>query len=204
MGSSAKNITISEDVLELTCFQAEADTAMFTMYSVLRSDGYTASVVLDTEDTDNYMQAAYVVQRTPGMLCLKRKHQLIDAHVCAVRECLNPLYHFMFSLGVITTMASMEQARSSLQIDWRSLKRHSNCYQHVVRSSQSYTKSSLICRNLSFALSMVTPKQDRGSSGRRDGCEVERTEEEEHYPTFARLGQSPSAPGSCTLSCIFA
>ena len=76
MGSSAKNLTTSEDVPELTCFQAEADTAMFTIYSVLWSDGYTAAVVLDTEDTDNYVQAAYVAQRMPGMLCLKRKHQL--------------------------------------------------------------------------------------------------------------------------------
>ena len=65
VGSSAKNLTTSEDVPELACFQAEADTAMFTIYSVLRSDGYTAAVVLDTEDTDNYVQAAYVAQRTP-------------------------------------------------------------------------------------------------------------------------------------------
>jgi len=40
--------------------------------------------------------------------------------VCAVRECLNPLYHFMFSLSVITTLASMEQARRSTGEVWRS------------------------------------------------------------------------------------
>lgn len=79
VGSYARNLTTGEDVPELLCFQAEADTAMFTMYSALRSDGYKAAVILDTEDTDNYVQAAYVAHRTPGILCLKRKHRLIDA-----------------------------------------------------------------------------------------------------------------------------
>jgi len=68
VGSTAKNLSTSEVVPGLTCLHAEADTAMFTIYSVLRSDGCTAAVVLDTEDTDNYMQAAYVAQRTPGIL----------------------------------------------------------------------------------------------------------------------------------------
>jgi len=41
VGDTAKNLTTSEDVPELTCLRAEADTAMFAIYSV-RSDGYTA------------------------------------------------------------------------------------------------------------------------------------------------------------------
>ena len=40
---------------------------MFTMYSVLGSKGYKAAVVVDTEDTDNYVQAAYVAYRTLGI-----------------------------------------------------------------------------------------------------------------------------------------
>jgi len=52
---------------------------MLTTYSVLRSDSYTAALVLDTEDTDNYVQAPYIVQKTTGILCVKRKRQLIDA-----------------------------------------------------------------------------------------------------------------------------
>jgi len=51
VGSYAKNPTTGEGLPELVCFQAEADTAMFAIYSKLRSDGYTAAVVLDTEDT---------------------------------------------------------------------------------------------------------------------------------------------------------
>ena len=49
---------------------------MFTIYGVLLADGYTAAVMLDTEDMDNYVQAVYVADRTPGILCLKRKHNL--------------------------------------------------------------------------------------------------------------------------------
>jgi len=80
---------------ELICFQAEANTAMFTIYSKLRSDGYTASVVLDTEDTDNYVQATYVAQQTPGILCLKRKQKRIDAkRLCSeeMSETIIPLH----------------------------------------------------------------------------------------------------------------
>ncbi len=64
---------------ELTCSHAEADTAILTIQSVLQSECYTAAVILDTEDTDNYVQAVNVVQRTPGLLCVKCKHQLIIA-----------------------------------------------------------------------------------------------------------------------------
>ena len=60
-------------------FAHEADTAIFTIYSVLRSEGYSEAVILDTEDTDNYVQAAYVSQNTSGLMCVKRKHQLISA-----------------------------------------------------------------------------------------------------------------------------
>jgi len=50
---------------ELVCLQAEADTAMFAIYSKLWSDGYTPAVVLNTEETHNYVQAACVAQQTP-------------------------------------------------------------------------------------------------------------------------------------------
>jgi len=63
VGSTAKNLTTGKLVPELTCSHAEVDTAMLTIYSVLRSDSYTAAVVLDIEDTYNYVQAAYVAQK---------------------------------------------------------------------------------------------------------------------------------------------
>jgi len=66
VGSNVTNLTTNKDVPEFECLHAEADTAMFTIYSVLWSNGEEEAVVLDTEDTDNYMQAAYVAQRYQG------------------------------------------------------------------------------------------------------------------------------------------
>jgi len=77
--SNSKNLTTGQIVPEFSCSHVEADTAMFTVYSVLRSSGYANPVIIDTEDTDNYVQAAYVAHQTSGLLCLKRKHQLINA-----------------------------------------------------------------------------------------------------------------------------
>jgi len=54
------------------------------IYIVLRSQSYREAVVLDTEDIDNYVQVAYVAERILGILCVKRKHHLIDA--CALRN----------------------------------------------------------------------------------------------------------------------
>jgi len=112
VGSTAKNLATNEVAAEFECLHAEADTAMFTIYSVLRSNGYAEAVVLDTEDTDNYVQAAYVAHRTQGILCVKRKHQLIDAQ-CLYSEAM---YASMIPLYVLTgcdhTLASTEQAKS--------------------------------------------------------------------------------------------
>ena len=55
---SAKILTTGGDVPELTCSHTEADTDLFSIYSVFRSDGYTAAVVFSTEDMANYVQAA--------------------------------------------------------------------------------------------------------------------------------------------------
>jgi len=70
----------------------------FTMYSVLRSKGCQAAGVVDTEDTDNYVQAAYVAHRTPGILSIKRKHQLIDAK----RLCSEEISQSIISVHVIS------------------------------------------------------------------------------------------------------
>jgi len=98
VGSTAKNLTTDEVVPEFECLHVEADTAMFTIYNVLRPNGYAEAVVLDTEETGNYVQAACVAQRTPGILCLKCKHQLIDAQ-CFCSEAMSAS---MIPLHVLT------------------------------------------------------------------------------------------------------
>ncbi len=48
--------------------------------------GYTQAVIIDTEDTDNYVHAAYVGQQKAGLLCIKRKQQLITARCLCSEE----------------------------------------------------------------------------------------------------------------------
>lgn len=85
VGGIAKNLTTATLVPEFQCSHTEADTAMFTIYNILRSQGCEQAVVLDTEDTDNYVQAAYVAQQTSGLLCVKRKREIISAR-CLCNE----------------------------------------------------------------------------------------------------------------------
>ncbi len=77
--SIAKNLTTGKFVPKFPCSHEDAETAMFTVYSVLQSESYAEAVVLDTEDTDNYIQDAYVAQQTSGLLCVIWKGQLINA-----------------------------------------------------------------------------------------------------------------------------
>lgn len=55
--------------------QSEADTILFSAYTVLRESGYSGPVVIDTADTDAYVAAAVISQKLPGMLCIKRKQE---------------------------------------------------------------------------------------------------------------------------------
>ena len=58
VGCTANKLTTGENVPELTCSHTEADTDLFSINGVFRSDGYRAAVVLVTEDVDNCVQAA--------------------------------------------------------------------------------------------------------------------------------------------------
>ena len=39
------------------------------------------AVILDTENTDNYVQAAHVSHKILGVLCIKRDTQIIDTQI---------------------------------------------------------------------------------------------------------------------------
>jgi len=59
VGNRCTNLKTGEEVCHFKCEQSEADTAMFTIYGALRDAGYTEAVMIDSEDTDVYVQAAY-------------------------------------------------------------------------------------------------------------------------------------------------
>ena len=52
---------------------AEADTAIFTIYNKIRENGWRGTVIIDAEDSDIYVQAAYVSQKVSGELFIKKK-----------------------------------------------------------------------------------------------------------------------------------
>lgn len=55
VGERATSLTTAEDMPEFACWHAEADTSILTTYSELRSRGHTLPVVIDKEDTNNYI-----------------------------------------------------------------------------------------------------------------------------------------------------
>ena len=55
VGSPAKNLSTDQPMPNLSCFHAEGDTALFTIYDQLLSASYSTAVVLDTEYIDNYV-----------------------------------------------------------------------------------------------------------------------------------------------------
>ncbi|KAG7176100.1 hypothetical protein Hamer_G023844 [Homarus americanus] len=116
IGLSAKNHSRGQPAPQFAYSHAEADTAIFFIYSVLRSESYTDAVILDTEDTDNYKQAAYVAHQISGVLYMKRKTQFITSQSLCDEEMAACTVHFISSPAAIITLASMAPARNWWQI----------------------------------------------------------------------------------------
>ena len=79
VGESAENLTKQTQEEDFLCTHCEADTAILTIYNAIRSSGYLEPVIIDTEDTDDYVQLAYVANKVHVILLLKQKNRLIDA-----------------------------------------------------------------------------------------------------------------------------
>ena len=71
-GNTAENMTNGESEHDFSFQQAEADTMIFSAYANLRRS-VSHTVVIDSEDTDVYVQAAYVSNHIPGDLVIKSK-----------------------------------------------------------------------------------------------------------------------------------
>ena len=57
---------------------AEADTAILIIYNKIRENGWKGTIVIDAEDTNIYVQAAYVSQKVSGELLIKKKNIYVD------------------------------------------------------------------------------------------------------------------------------
>ena len=87
VGEYSINLNTQTPEPSLFCLHAEADTALFTIYDSIRTSGYMKPVVMDTEDTDNYVQAAYVSHKLPGEMLIKKKKDYVQAkYLCTENE----------------------------------------------------------------------------------------------------------------------
>ena len=82
---------ISSSVLKwpvhnLQCSHLEADTAMLFIYSRIRVLGDTSAVLIDAEDADVVVLAAYASSIIGGQLTVKRKKEIIDFKTLCSRE----------------------------------------------------------------------------------------------------------------------
>ena len=78
-GKFVWNVSKNKEILDFKCNQFEADTIMFSIYYDIRSTDADTMVVIDTTDTDCYVQAAAVSKKIQGPLALRRKGQLISS-----------------------------------------------------------------------------------------------------------------------------
>ena len=89
----------------LSFSQSEADTIMLSVYAALRSSGYSDPVVIDTEDTDVYIQAAAISHHIPGILCIKKRQYFFCRSMCTedFANCLIPFHVLITGVFLGTT-----------------------------------------------------------------------------------------------------
>ena len=71
MGEDCVSLSTGHTKDSLSFSQDEADTIMLSVYAALRLSGYSDPVVIDTEDTDIYIQAVAISHHIPGIFCVK-------------------------------------------------------------------------------------------------------------------------------------
>ena len=76
-GDVAENLTNNREENDFTFQQAEADTVILSVYAKLRKS-YNGIVIIDSEDSDVYVRAAYVALNLSYLL-IKNKNTLLSA-----------------------------------------------------------------------------------------------------------------------------
>ncbi|KAL8559000.1 hypothetical protein ACOMHN_039756 [Nucella lapillus] len=77
-GETAVNLSTGVANGDYVFRHPEADTMLLSAYAKLWTGNYRGTVVLDSEDTDVHVQAAYLSQQLPGDLLIKRKDAFIN------------------------------------------------------------------------------------------------------------------------------
>ena len=77
-GNVFTNISSNSELPNISLEHTEANTMMITKYAIIRQNHSALPVVIDSEDTDVYVQAAYVAHKDPGDLLMKRKNRFVN------------------------------------------------------------------------------------------------------------------------------
>ena len=84
----------------------------FSAYANIRSGNYTGTVVVDSEDTDVYVQAEFVSQHLRGNLLIKRKNKLINCRTMHREEVANIIIELTVISGIHQVFMTMEKVCS--------------------------------------------------------------------------------------------
>ena len=80
VGPACTDLKTQNQVPRFALNHAEADTMMCTAYSLIRETFPNLDIVMDTADTDNYVQAAFISHQLQGNLFIKHKDGYINSY----------------------------------------------------------------------------------------------------------------------------
>ena len=80
VGPACTDLKTQTQVPRFALNHAEADTMMCTAYGLIRETFPDLDIVMDTADTDNYVQAAFISHHVQGDLFIKRKDGYINSY----------------------------------------------------------------------------------------------------------------------------
>ena len=99
-------------IKEFQCHHIEADTILLYIYSQLRKNVINDDVVIDAEDTDVIVLAAYVTHQINGNLGIKKKWTYLIASHYVRKKLLKSLYLFTFTPEQTQRRGAMDTERN--------------------------------------------------------------------------------------------
>ena len=127
VGEDCVSLSTGDTKDNLSFSQGETDTIMPFVYAAPRSSGYSDPVVIDTEDTDVYIQAAAISHHIPGILCINKKRQYFFCRSMCTEDFANCLIPF----HVLITAVFLDTARCHFMRNFQKVLRLVASFQNV-------------------------------------------------------------------------
>ena len=139
---------------DLSFDQCEADTIMLSIYAALRSSGYKDPVVIDAEDTDVYIQADAISHYLPGIICIKKKKELLSCKdMCTDEDMAKCLILFHVMTGCNANSCIFRHGKKSL---YENLEKSSEIRCFLLKCGESLPlKEDVLCDLKSYVMRYV-------------------------------------------------